>query len=84
MVTLSKYLPLLLGPLEAEAKAVEESVIFALDVGIQEVIVERDSQIVADALNGVSEPLAIISNIIEGICHKFKSLDGYKYLMSKD
>ena len=26
----------------------------------------------ADALNGVSEPLTIISNIIEGICHKFQ------------
>ena len=26
----------------------------------------------AYALNGVSEPLTIISNIIEGICHKFQ------------
>ena len=59
-----------MGPLEA--KAMEEGVIFAWDVGIQEVIVKCDSQIVVDALNGVSEPPTAISNIIEGICHKFQ------------
>ena len=68
--TLNKHLPLPLGPLEA--KAMEEGVIFAWDVGIQEVIVKCDSQIVVDALNGVSEPPTAISNIIEGICHKFQ------------
>ena len=42
-------------------------------MGIQEVIVKCDSQIVVDALNGVSEPPpTAISNIIEGICHKFQ------------
>ena len=68
--TLNKHLPLPLGPLEA--KAMEEGVIFAWDVGIQEVIVKCDSQIVVDALNGVGEPPTAISNIIEGICHKFQ------------
>ena len=83
-VALSKHLPLPLGPLEAEAKAMEEGVIFAWDVGIQEVIVECDSQIVAEALNGVSEPPTTISNIIEEICHKFQEFRRYKYLMLED
>ena len=50
---LSKHLLLPLRPLEAEVKALEEGVLFAWDVGIPEVIVECDSQIVANALNGV-------------------------------
>ena len=52
---LSKHLLLPLRPLEAEVKDLEEVVLFAWDVGIQEVIVECDSQIVVDAMNGVSE-----------------------------
>ena len=70
-VALSKHLPLPLGPPEAEAKVMEEGVIFAWNVGLQEVIVECDSQIVVDAVNGVSDPPIAISNIIKGICHKF-------------
>lgn len=37
-VTLCKHLPLPLGPLKAEAKALEEGIFFAWDMGIQEVI----------------------------------------------
>lgn len=37
-VTLCKHLLLPLGPLKAEAKALEEGIFFAWDVGIQEVI----------------------------------------------
>ena len=33
IATLSKHLPLPLGPLEAEAKALDEATIFALDTG---------------------------------------------------
>ena len=48
-------------------------------MGIQEVILECDSQIVADALKGVSEPLTMISTTIEGICHKLQDLDKYNF-----
>ena len=44
---LSKNIPYLLGPMEIEAKALEEEVLFAWDVGVREVIFECDSQIVA-------------------------------------
>ena len=52
-------------------------------MGIQEVILECDSQIVADALKGVSEPLTMISTIIEGICHKLQDLDKYNFPISE-
>ena len=45
-------------------------IVFAWDVGILEVIVACESQIVADALYVVSDSPTVISNIIEGICHK--------------
>ena len=35
-------MPYPLGPLEIEAKALEEGVLFACDVGVQEVIFECD------------------------------------------
>ena len=44
---LSKNLPTPLGPLETEAKALEEGFLFALDVSIYEVILECDSKIVS-------------------------------------
>ncbi|XP_050241300.1 uncharacterized protein LOC126690220 [Quercus robur] len=64
--TLSKALLVPLGPLEAKAKALEESILFAWDVGVQDVIFESDSKIVCDAITGCSEPLSAISTLIEG------------------
>ena len=43
---ISKSIPISLGLLEAEAKALEESIYFAWDVGVRDVIFECDSQIV--------------------------------------
>ena len=54
-VALSKvYCPL--GPLEAEAKALEETVDFIWDIGIRDVHFECDSKIIVDAVLGVSSP----------------------------
>ena len=69
MVAMSMKIPCPLGPLESEAKAMEEGVIFAWDVGVREVVFECDSLIVADALNGTCEAPVTISNIIDGIRH---------------
>ena len=47
---LSKCLPLSLDPLEAEAKALDETTLFAWDVGVRDVIFETNSSIVSHAL----------------------------------
>lgn len=52
VVTLSKKLPLLLGPLEAEAKAMDKAALFAADVGIKDAIFEGDSHVIYLALTG--------------------------------
>ncbi|KAK9991522.1 hypothetical protein SO802_026507 [Lithocarpus litseifolius] len=69
---LSKKLPTLPGPLETKAKALEEGVLFALDVGIREVILDCDSKIVSKAMNGSNVPPVSIGNIIEGIRLKLR------------
>ena len=53
--------------MEAKAKALEESILFAWDVGVRDVIFESDSKIVCDAITRCSEPLSAISTLIEGI-----------------
>jgi len=40
---LSKRLPVPLGPLETEVKAIKEGILFAWDVGICDVVVECNS-----------------------------------------
>ena len=54
----------LLGPIKTEAKAFEEEVLFAWDVGVKDVVLENDSKIVVDALIGTTEALVAIDNII--------------------
>ena len=68
--TISKSIPILLGSLEAEAKALEESAFFAWDVGVRGVIFECDSRIVVNTVNDLCKPLTAIGNIIEGIRQK--------------
>ena len=58
---LSKKLYAHWGPLEIEAKVLEEGVSFAWDVNIRDLVVESNSQIVIDALRAV-----FIENVIEG------------------
>ena len=51
MGSLSKMFPYPLGAMEVEAKAVECGIIFAWEMGLKQVIVEGDSQVVIHALN---------------------------------
>lgn len=65
MGALSQMLPYPLGAMEAEAKAMECGIIFAWELGLRQVIVEGDSQVVIHALNcGTTTPLPIQQNIL--------------------
>ena len=67
-VALSKKLYAHLGPLEIEAKALEEGVSFAWNVSIRDLVVESDSHIFIDALRVVTQHYAVfIENVIEGL-----------------
>ena len=70
--TMSKRLPIPLGPLESEAKAFEEGVLFAWDVGVRKVVFVSNSKIIIVALQEVGKPLTTICNIIEGIPQKLQ------------
>ena len=56
VAAMSKHLPLPLGPLEAEGKAMDEAVTFAWDIGARDVVFETDSRIVFDALGRMITP----------------------------
>ena len=71
--TLSKNLPILLGPIEIEAKSLEEGVLFVWDISVQDVVLESDSKMVVVALIGTSETLVAIDNNIGGIRAKFQA-----------
>ena len=63
---LSLKIRALLGPLEIEAKAMEEGLRFVWDRGSRTVDFEGDSLVVYQSLTGSAIPLASISNIILG------------------
>ena len=65
-VIASKRLPLPLGPLEAEAKALDEASIFAWDVGVKDVIFETNSSPVSHALANPTDAQTSIAHIVTG------------------
>ena len=64
IAAMSKKLWVPLGPLEAEVKVMEEGILIAGDVGLQDVIFECDSELLFHALTGTATPSANISNVI--------------------
>ena len=70
--TLSKRLPLPLGPLEAEAKALDEATIFAWDIGVVDVIFETDSTTVCHAIESPTDAPISISTIVSGTCSRLR------------
>lgn len=71
VAALSKKLPLLLGPLEAEAKAMDEAALFATNIDIRDAIFEDDSHVVyLTLLTGSTSTQTSIVNIIASTNHK--------------
>ena len=73
VAALSMRMPLPLGLLEAEAKAMHEVVTFAKDIGLQDVIFETDSTIFSTALNDISMAPTNIDNIIQDTHHSLQA-----------
>ena len=64
---LSKRLDAPLGAMEAEAMSYETGLLFAKDIGIQEVVIEGDSLIIHRALSDDSNPPCSMSAIVQGM-----------------
>ena len=61
-----------MGPLEAEAEALEESLLFAWDVGVLDVLFECDSKVICDVVTRCNDPPLVTGNISDGIRHKLQ------------
>ncbi|KAL0011807.1 hypothetical protein SO802_006915 [Lithocarpus litseifolius] len=66
MGAMSKQMGFPLRALEAEAKAAEAGILLAWDLGLKDIIVEGDAQMVIQAINGGVAPAIPILKIIEG------------------
>ncbi|XP_050278121.1 uncharacterized protein LOC126719630 [Quercus robur] len=74
---LSKKVAAPLGAVDVEAKALKAGLMFARDVGLQNVVLEGDSLVLINALRGTSSPLASIEPIVMGVmdlCREFRSI----------
>ena len=72
IAALSKHLQLPLGPLEAEAMAMDEAVSFTWYIGVKDVVFETDSSMVTEALNGSTTPPVTIANLIVDTQHRLQ------------
>ena len=70
---------LLWAPLEAEAKAMEDVVIFARGIGIRDVIFEGDSLQVCNVMNGCSLAPPTVANVLEGIFLQLQSFRSFLF-----
>lgn len=78
MGAMSKKILLPLGVLEVEARAAEEGIIFARDLGLGEIIVEGDASIVISALVNPEHSPSSIQKIVEGARTKLKAFKQWK------
>ena len=69
MGAMSKKLELPLGAVEVEAKAFEEGIMLARDLGLNQVVLEGDAQVVTNALLGKSLPPTSNRNFVAGAKH---------------
>ena len=67
VAAISKKINAALGALEAEAKAFEAGLQFALDVGVHDFILEGDSMLLCNALSGYSLPPSSVASVVRGI-----------------
>ena len=66
VAALSKKLKAPLGAIEMEAKAMEEAVNFARDMGIRDCLFKSDSLSVVNAMLRLTDPPLSIANVIAG------------------
>ena len=78
MGSMSKRMKLHLGALEAEAKAVEEGIQLAWDLGLKEIIIESDLQIVVNALRGQGPIQSFIRKVTQGIEMSLRQFRSWK------
>ena len=67
VAAMNKKISIPLGPLEAEAKAMEAAIQFAIDIGVREVTFETDSLLLYNALQGNTLATSSIENVVSGI-----------------
>ena len=75
---LSKKIMAPLGALEVEAKAFEAGLLFAKDIGIQELVLEGGSITIYNALCEISSPPSSVEPIIVGVnalCSDFRRVE---------
>ena len=70
VAALSKRWNYPLGAIKAEEKAWEAGVLFARDMGIQDVEFEGDSLVVCNALQGLASPPSLVANVLTGFLNQ--------------
>ena len=96
MGAMSRFLPLPLGALEVEAKAMGEGINLAWDLGLWEVEMESDAQVLVKAINDVALRPSSVLKVVEGIkvglgsfnqwsvCHTSRQNNVAAHLMARE
>ena len=56
-----------LGAIETKSKAIEAGMLFTLDIGIRDIVVESDCLLMIQALKGTTTPPSVVSAVTQGI-----------------